>query len=194
MKRKSMSLDDYRASRMISSPIRMFDLCLESDGAGAILVTSSEKAADMRHKPVFVLAASQALHAEAMEVYTEPANSGGYRAKAKALYHQAGITAKDIDVAMLYDASTLMVLLQLEGYGFVEKNHAWRYLTETGIGLNSPLPVNTNGGHLSEGYIHGMNLITEAVRQLRGVAENQVANAQTALFGAAGASSLILAQ
>lgn len=194
MGKRPLDLDAYREGRMISSPLRLFDLCLETDGAGAVIVASAERARDARHKGIFVLSASQALHAEAMEVYTEPVNGPGHRSAASKLFEQAGVAAKDIDVAMLYDASTVMVLLQLEGYGFVEPGRAWSHVIEHGIDLASPLPVNTSGGHLSEGYLHGMNLATEAVRQLRGDAANPVPGANVALFGAAGASGVVLAR
>ena len=191
---RPLDFDTYRASRVISTPLRLFDLCLESDGAGALLVTSAERARDTRHGPVFILSASQALHAEAMDVYGELANGPAHRADAQRLFGEAGLTASDVDVAMLYDASTIMVLLQLEGYGFAPPKQAWRHLIEHGIDLDSPIPVNPSGGHLSEGYLHGMNLLREAVEQLRGDAANQVSDAEVALFGAAGASGVVLAR
>ena len=83
-------------------------------------------------------------------------------------------------MAELYDATSFMALKSLETWGFVERGQAWRHLIEHGTGLDSPLPVNTHGGHLSEAYIHGLNGITEAVRQLRGQAANQVNNASIA--------------
>jgi acetyl-CoA acetyltransferase len=100
----------------------------------------------------------------------------------------------DIDVAEFYDATSYMPLRSLESYGFVPDGQAWRYVTETGTGPGSPLPVNTHGGHLSEAYLHGMNGVLEAVRQLRGTAVNQVANAEVALVGAPAGSATILAR
>jgi acetyl-CoA acetyltransferase len=191
---RPLDIAGYRSGRMISAPLRLFDLCLETDGAGALLVTSADRARDTRHRPAFILSASQALAAEAMEVYTEPVNGPKHRLGAERLFREAGIGPNDIDVAMLYDASTIMVLLQLEGYGFVAPGHAWHYVVEEGIGLDSPLPVNTSGGHLSEGYLHGINLATEAVRQVRGDAANPVPDAEIALFGAAGASGVVLSR
>jgi acetyl-CoA acetyltransferase len=191
---RPLDLAGYRAGRMISAPLRLFDLCLETDGAGALLITSAERARDTARTPVFILSASQALYAEAMEVYTEPVNGPEHRRCAARLFQEAGVEAADVDVAMLYDASTIMVLLQLEGYGFVEPGSAWQHVVERGIGLDSPLPINTSGGHLSEGYLHGINLATEAVRQVRGDAANPVPDAEVALFGAAGASGVVLAR
>jgi len=194
MRERPLDLAAHRAARGISTPLGLFDLCLETDGAGAAIVTSAERARDTRARPAYVLSASQALDAEAMELYTELANGARHRAGAARIFEQAGIAARDVDVAQLYDASTLMVLLQLEGYGFAEPNQGWRYAIETGIDLDSPVPINTSGGHLSEGYLHGMNLLNEAVRQLRGEAPNQVRGAEIALFGAAGASGVVLAR
>ena len=100
----------------------------------------------------------------------------------------------DIDVAQFYDATSYMPLRSLESYGFVPDGQAWRYVTEAGTGPDSPLPVNTHGGHLSEAYLHGMNGVLEAVRQLRGTASNQVADAEIALVGAPAGSAMILAR
>ncbi|MBO0687480.1 MAG: hypothetical protein J2P45_30380, partial [Candidatus Dormibacteraeota bacterium] len=94
--------------------------------------------------------------------------------------------------AELYDATSFMTLRSLESYGFVPEGQGWRHLVEQGIGLGSPLPVNTHGGHLSEGYLHGMNGVLEAVRQLRGTACNQVPGAEVALVGAPAGSAVIL--
>lgn len=191
---RPLDLDTYRQARMISRPLRLFDLCLETDGAGALLVVAPDRARDTRRTSVFVQAASQALYAEAMEVYTEPMNGPAHRREADRLFAEAGVECSDIDVAMLYDASTIMVLLQLEGYGFVGPGEAWQHVIQQGIDVGSPLPVNTSGGHLSEGYLHGINLAIEAARQLRGDAANPVPDAEVALFGAAGASGVVLAR
>lgn len=194
MRDKKLDPETYRASRILADPLRLFDFCLETDGAAAVILTSGQRASELRPDPVFILGATQSLHAEAMEVYTELVNGEEHRASAARLFESAGVSAKDIDVAMLYDANTIMVLLQLEGYGFVEPGRAWASLAKHGIGLDSPLPVNTSGGQLSEAYVHGMNLVIEAVRQLRGTSSNPVPNAKTALVGAAGASSVVLAR
>ena len=104
------------------------------------------------------------------------------------------MTRADIDVAEFYDATSYMPLRSLESYGFVPDGQAWRYVIEQGTGPDSPLPVNTHGGHLSEAYLHGMNGILEAVRQLRGTAVNQVPDADVALVGAPAGSAAILAR
>jgi pimeloyl-ACP methyl ester carboxylesterase len=100
------------------------------------------------------------------------------------------VQPSDVRVAALYDASTIMVLLSLEGYGFVEPGSAWRHLRDHGMGIDAPLAVNTAGGHLSEGYVHGFNHLLEAVRQIRGESPNQVAGADVVLMGAASSDLL----
>jgi acetyl-CoA acetyltransferase len=197
MRDRKLDWDTYRNARMISEPLRLFDLCLENDGACAFVVTSAETARTLRDDPVYVLSATQTLspYREPMGIYT-----GGEMlelfppAAADRLFDQAGVTGKDIDVAELYDATSYMTLRSLESYGFAADGAGWRYVLEQGTGPDSPLPVNTHGGHLSEAYLHGMNGILEAVRQLRGTACNQVAGAEIALVGAPAGSATILAR
>ena len=197
MRDRVMTWDDYRAARMISEPLRLFDLCLENDGACAYVVTSGTVARALRDDPVYVLSASQTLspYREPMGIYVTgellelfpPACAGR-------LFEEAGVSRADVSVAQFYDATSYMPLRSLESYGFVPDGQAWRYVTETGTGPGSPLPVNTHGGHLSEAYLHGMNGILEAVRQLRGTAVNQVRGADVALVGAPAGSAAILAR
>jgi acetyl-CoA acetyltransferase len=197
MRDRKMDAEDYRDARMISEPLRLFDLCLENDGACAYLVTSAETARSLRDDPVYLLSATQTIspYREPMGIYA----AGEFLelfppAAAARLFADAGVGRKDIDVAEFYDATSYMPLRSLESYGFVPDGQAWRYVTETGTGPDSPLPVNTHGGHLSEAYLHGMNGVLEAVRQLRGTAANQVANAKLALVGAPAGSAMILAR
>lgn len=196
MRDRKLDWEGYRAARMISTPLRLFDLCLENDGACAVVLTSAEVAASLRADPVHVLSATQSLspYREPMGIYTDDLIELFPPAAAERLFGQAGVSRGDIDVAELYDATSFMTLKGLESYGFVPDGRGWRYLIDTGIGPESPLPVNTHGGHLSEGYLHGMNGMTEAVRQLRGTACNQVAGAEVALVGAPSGSAMILAR
>jgi acetyl-CoA acetyltransferase len=197
MRDRKLDWETYRSARMISEPLRLFDLCLENDGACAFVVTSAERARALRADPVYVLSATQTLspYREPMGIYT-----GGEMlelfppAAADRLFSQAGVSRNDIDVAELYDATSYMTLRSLESYGFAADGAGWRYVLEQGTGPDSPLPVNTHGGHLSEAYLHGMNGILEAVRQLRGTACNQVAGAEVALVGAPAGSATILAR
>lgn len=197
MRDRPMSWDDYRAARMISEPLRLFDLCLENDGACAFVVTTADRARALRPDPVWILSATQTTspYREPMGIYTSgellelfPPGAAGR------LFAQAGVTRADVDVAEFYDATSYMPLRSLESYGFVPDGQAWRYVTEQGTGPGSPLPVNTHGGHLSEAYLHGMNGVLEAVRQLRGTAVNQVTDAEVALVGAPAGSAAILAR
>jgi acetyl-CoA acetyltransferase len=197
MRDRPLDWDIYRGARMISEPLRLFDLCLENDGACAFVVTAADRARALRADPVWILSATQTLspYREPMGIYT-----GGELlelfppAAAARLFDQAGVRHGDIDVAEFYDATSYMPLRSLESYGFVPDGQAWRYVTEQGTGPDSPLPVNTHGGHLSEAYLHGMNGILEAVRQLRGTAASQVPGAEVALVGAPAGSATILAR
>jgi acetyl-CoA acetyltransferase len=192
-----MTWDDYRAARMISEPLRLFDLCLENDGACAFVVTGADVARALRDDPVYVLSATQTLspYREPMGIYVTGELLELFPPQcAERLFTGAGVRRSDIDVAELYDATSYMPLRSLESYGFVADGQAWRYVSETGTGPDSPLPVNTHGGHLSEAYLHGMNGVLEAVRQLRGTAVNQVRDASVALAGAPAGSAAILAR
>jgi acetyl-CoA acetyltransferase len=197
MRDRKMDAEDYRNARMISEPLRLFDLCLENDGACAYVVTSAETARTLRPDPVYLLSATQTVspYREPMGIYVTGELLELFRPAAAArLFADAGVSRKDIDVAEFYDATSYMPLRSLESYGFVPDGQAWRYVTETGTGPDSPLPVNTHGGHLSEAYLHGMNGVLEAVRQLRGTAANQVADSEIALVGAPAGSAMILAR
>jgi acetyl-CoA acetyltransferase len=197
MRDRKLDWETYRTARMISEPLRLFDLCLENDGACAFVVTSAERARRLRDDPVYVLAATQTLapYREPMGIYVPGDLLELYPpGAAERLFEQAGVGRGDIDVAEFYDATSYMPLRSLESYGFAPDGHGWRYVLEAGTGPDSPLPVNTHGGHLSEAYLHGMNGVVEAVRQLRGTACNQVADAAVALVGAPAGSATILAR
>lgn len=191
-----LDLDGYLAGRMISEPLRLFDYCLESDGAAAFVMTDAATARALRSDPVYVLAAQQSLfpNSEPITVYAEDLMVHSGAGNVAKLYRDAGVGPGDISVAQFYDATSFMVLSDLETYGFAPRAAGWQYVLEHGIGPEAPLPVNTHGGHLSEGYLHGMNHITEAVRQLRGTACTQVRNAEKVLLGCNGASAAILAR
>jgi acetyl-CoA acetyltransferase len=184
----------YLAGRMIATPLRLFDLALESDGAAAVVVAAPSVAAGLERPGVRVLAVTAGLfpYAESISVYGELRNGPQYRRFGAELLRDAGLRPADITAAMIYDATTISVLLGLEAYGFQEPFTAWRGVTEHGIGETSPLPVNTNGGHLSEAYVHGMNLVVEAVRQCRGESVNQVSRSGPVLVSS-GPSAVVLA-
>lgn len=193
---KDRPLDEagFAAGRMISWPLSLFTLCLENDGACAVVVTSAERAADLRQPPARVLAATQSLapRREPMSVYGDDLIEVFPPAGARRLWARAGVAPADVDVAELYDASSLMTILSLELFGFVPTGEGWRHVLDPGTGPGSPMPVNTHGGHLSEGYVHGMTGLLEAVRQLRGEAANQVEGVEVAFFGCVSGSAVVL--
>jgi acetyl-CoA acetyltransferase len=196
MRDKPLAMEDYLAGRMISEPLRLFDYCLETDGAAALVITAGDTARSLRSDPVRVLAAHQSLfpHSEPITVYAQDLMVHSGPGNVDKLYADAGVTVRDLSLAQFYDATSFMVLSDLETYGVAKSGEGWRYVLERGLDLDAPLPVNTHGGHLSEGYIHGLNHITEAVRQLRGTASNQVRDAEVALLGCNGASAAVLAR
>jgi acetyl-CoA acetyltransferase len=180
--RAPLTLDDYLSSRWIAEPLKIYDYCLETDGACAVIVTSAERAADLRRPPVYISAAVWGPgHLVDTAGWPDLTTSGGKYA-APRLYSQAGLSAEEIDVAEIYDCFSPTVLMQLEDYGFCAKGEGGPFVQSGATGLGGSLPVNTHGGFLSEGYIHGMNTLCEAVQQLRGDCGNrQVAGAEVAL-------------
>jgi acetyl-CoA acetyltransferase len=191
---RPLTWSDYENGRWISKPIRLFDMCLENDGACALVLVDAERARSLRVDPAYVLGVTQSLssYKEPMGIYGSDLMEWFPPAAVARLYGEAGVSPADVSVAELYDATSFMTLKSLETYGLAPEGEAWRYVIEHGTGLDSPLPVNTHGGFLSEGYIHGMSTITEAVRQLRGTAHNQVVGAEVALVGASFGSALLL--
>ncbi|WP_144294774.1 thiolase C-terminal domain-containing protein [Rhodoligotrophos appendicifer] len=194
--RKPMSRDDYFNAPMIADPCCLFDFCLETDGAIAVVVTSTERARDLRRDPVRILASThgggrdwgRALYW--MNMPDEAFASGGHAPVARGLYAQAGVTPGDIDCAQIYDHFSPMVITQLEDYGFCGKGEGGPFVASGAIRYDGgSLPVNTDGGQLSAGYIWGMSHVREGVEQLRGTAVSQVADAELVLV-TGGPSSL----
>ncbi len=184
---RPLTMDDYLAARMIARPLRLFDFCLETDGACAVIVTTTERARDLRPRPVLIRAVAQAsphLPQPGVQypvLMRESITTIPARAASEVLYRRAGLGPEDIDVAQLYDCFTITVLLQLEDWGFCAKGEGGPFAASGAIELGGSLPINTGGGHLSEGYLHGMNHIVEGVRQMRGDSTNQVVGAETCL-------------
>jgi acetyl-CoA acetyltransferase len=184
MGQRAMSLDDYMNARMISDPLCLFDNCLESDGAIALVLVAADYAQNLQQKPVYIHAFSQGIapQHQLMADYhgKDPLRSSSWTTAAN-LWRQSDIQAHDIDVAQFYDAFSPLVLFSLEAYGFCARGEAKDFIADGGLGAGGNLPVNTSGGSLSEVYLHGMNLVVEAVTQLRGEACSQIPDAQTAL-------------
>jgi len=201
---KPLTLQEYLASRLIADPLRLYDCCQESDGACAVIVTTLERARDLKGSPVRILAAAQGgdagWNAGAMGTHNMPVDEygcGNAVQLARDLYTRAGVTAADIDVAQIYDHFSPAVLMSLENFGLCERGEAGPFVADGNIRLEGRLPVNTAGGLLSEAYIHGLNLVTEAVRQLRGSSTAQVQGAKICLvtggLGSTPTSAAILA-
>ena len=183
---RPMTMEDYLNSPMIAKPLRLFDCCQESDGACAVIVTSAERARDLKQRPVYIMAAAQSgiwypNQAGIVDKIADIEKDESWHV-AQDLYQMAGITPSDIDVAEIYDHFTIHVLCALESYGFCKKGEGGPF-TEGGRleWPNGDLPLNPSGGHLSEAYIHGMNHIVDAVRQLRETAPVQVDGAEIIL-------------
>lgn len=187
MIRSPLSMDDYLASRMIVEPFRMFDICLESDGACAVLVTSAGRARDLAKPPVYITSAvyggGPSQGEDLFDALRWPDHSHNcFKYLADDLWGAAGIRASDLDFAQIYDCFTFSVLLALEGLGFCGEGEGGDWIQGGRIAVGGEMPLNTNGGLLSEAYIHGFNHVIEAVEQLRGTAgERQVPNARIGL-------------
>ena len=183
-----LTMDDYFNARMISDPLCLLDYTMESDGSVAAVVTSADRAKDLRHPPVFIMGSAHGgMGRWGTAIFTyfqmpdEYFASSGHRPVAKRMFEMAGITPDDVDVALLYDHFSPLVIMQLEDYGFCPIGEGGPFVAEGNTRLGGKIPVNTHGGHLSEAYIIGMTHIREAVEQLRGGAINQVEGAEIAL-------------
>jgi acetyl-CoA acetyltransferase len=205
MGERPMTMDDYMSSRMVSDPFRLFDCCLESDGACAVVVTTPDRAADTRHGGVTVLASAQGTvrgfgHGQYSNVSMPDDDyaSAGARDVAARLWGRARLGPTDVDVAQVYDHFTGLVLLSLEDFGFCGRGESGPFAASGALSWPAgALPTNTHGGSLSEAYVHGLNHVVEGVRQLRGESTCQVEGAETCLVtSAAGVptSALVLAR
>jgi acetyl-CoA acetyltransferase len=184
--RNEVTLGDWRASRPIADPIRLFDCSLENDGAAAVLVTSLDRARDLAQPPAVVLAQAQygaPIHTQLADFFTTTAafgeREGGAVVAGRRLFAEAGVQPGDVDVAMIVEPFTVAVPLALEQYGFCGRGEGGPFI-ESGATRwpDGALPVNTHGGSNGEAFIHGVNHLPEAVRQLRGTACNQVDGAE----------------
>ncbi len=183
--RTPMTLADHQASRWVAEPLRKLDCCLETDGALAVVVTSVERARDLRQRPAVVLAAAQASgerHFVMTDYYGPRFLETPSVFAARDLFARAGVSPADIDVAQLYDAFTPLVLWSLEEYGFCGAGESGPMAASGALEWpDGSLPTNTSGGGLSEAYVHGFNLILEGVRQIRGTSTSQVEGAELSL-------------
>lgn len=180
--RTPITMDEYLNVRYIAQPLRLYDYCLINDGAVAIIVTSVERARDLK-KPVVEILSSSVCGDMGPSYLKEDFFFEGTRKVAADVYGAAGIAPKDVGCLQLYDNFTPTMLFELEGLGFCERGGAGAYIDNVGITLGSPCPVNTSGGHTSESYMQGFGHHVEAVRQARGeCGDRQVPDCAIAQF------------
>lgn len=197
MKDKELSLEQHQASRMIADPFRLFDCCMENDGACAVVVTTEERAKDLARAkgrcPVEVLAMAQgAPKGYSFGSFTnaniddEIYATGGTEQLAKRLWEKADLKPEDVDVAQIYDHFTGSVLMQLEDFGFCKRGEGGDFVDSGALSIDGgSLPTNTSGGSLSEAYMHGLNHVLEGARSLWGESCNNVDKAEVCLVTSA---------
>jgi acetyl-CoA acetyltransferase len=188
--RKPITIADHQQSRMIVAPLHLLDCSLESDGGGAVLVTSIERARDFPKRPVLILGMGQ--HHPHFSLLDAPTlTTLGGKKSSEMAYAMAGLTPTDMDFAEIYDCFTITAMITLEDYGFCAKGEGKDFVKEGRIGIGGELPLNTHGGLLSQAHLEGQLHITEAVKQLRGnevEAERQVVNAEVGIVSGHGGS------
>jgi acetyl-CoA acetyltransferase len=197
---RPLSMNDYLNSRWVTRPLRLLDYCLETDGACAVIVTSTEHARDLPRPPALIRAVTQGAAPDEQPGYflssavRRSLTTWPSAPIADELYRRAGLGPADIDVAQIYDCFTITVLIQLEDYGFCKKGEGGPFAASRALELGGALPINTAGGNLSEGYIHGLSHIVEGVRQIRTTSPSQVPGAETCLVtsGLPNASSAMI--
>jgi acetyl-CoA acetyltransferase len=185
MYERPLTRDDYMNARWISEPLCLFDNCLETDGALAVVVTSIERARECPQPPAVIHSFAQGLpaqHQTMTNYFNDDPLRGPAWATARKLWANADVTPADVNVAQLYDAFSPLIPLSLEGYGFCERGEGGWFTNDGALEWpNGRLPTNTSGGGMSEAYVHGFNLILEGVRQVRGTSVCQVEGTDVSL-------------
>ena len=196
--KQPLTLEDYMAARMIVDPFGLYDCSLVSDGAGAVIVTSAERARSLKARPVLIKGFATFNNTKGWHVDDHMITTSGEES-AKRAYRMAGLGPEDVDTVQLYDCFTYMVLAQLEDYGFCKKGESGAFARSGALRMDGALPANTSGGQLSEAHVEGMLQIVEGVRQLQGAygPDRQVRDAEIALVSGHGGnyvchSSLVL--
>jgi len=184
MRGRPLDMETYLSGRVIGYPLTLYDCCLESDGALACVVTSVERAKDLRQKPVLVHSGAQAsgpnpVHLANFNNTPDAEMTAAFCARL--LWKRSLLGPREIDCAQIYDAFTPLVIMGLEDYGFCARGEGGPFTENGRIEIGGELPVLTSGGGLSEAYVHGFNLILEGVRQIRGTSWNQVPNCRAVL-------------
>ncbi len=168
--KKRVTVEDVLNSRMIVKPLHLLDCCVETDNGNCIIVTSAERARDCRHRPALIQSVVGRCSKPRTDMHYQHgpiSTTAGYYGK-DILWPNAGVGPEDIDITGSYDAFTFTTMLQLEDYGFCKKGEGGDYVSNGTMRLGGKRPNNTSGGHLCEGYTHGLNMVIENVRQLRG--------------------------
>jgi acetyl-CoA acetyltransferase len=182
---KPLTQEQYLEGRWISEPLCLYDNCLETDGALAVVLVSAERAVDLPQRPVYVHAGAQGLprqHQTMINYFNDDPLAGPSWAAAAQLWRDADFGPADVKVAQIYDAFSPLVPLSLEGYGFCARGEGGPFTDDGALEWpDGRLPTNTAGGGMSEAYVHGFNLVLEGVRQLRGTSTSQVAGADVGL-------------
>jgi len=189
--KKPLTREEYFKARLIVSPFGLYDCSLRSDGAGAVIVTSAERARDLRARSVLIKGFGSfnnltGWFADDNMIRTAAQESG------EIAYRMAGLGPKDVSTAQLYDCFTYMVVVQLEDYGFCKKGEGGPFVQSGALRLGGRLPTNTSGGQLSEAHVEGMLQIVEGARQLQGIypPERQAKDAEIALISGHGGNQV----
>jgi acetyl-CoA acetyltransferase len=184
--RTPFTLDEYLAARFICEPLRLLDYCLINDGGVALILTSAERARDLREPPAYIRGFAQAAQFAGSTFPPDDYWRGPMQRVASEVYAMAGAGPDDMDALMVYDNFTPTVLFSLEGFGFCPVGESGPWVADGKLELGGALPTNTSGGHLSESYMQGWALNVEAVRQIRGeCGARQVAGAELVQYMAA---------
>jgi acetyl-CoA acetyltransferase len=166
--RTPFTLEEYRAARYICEPLRLLDYCLINDGGVAMILTSADRARDLKKRPVLIRGFGQASALAGSTFPPEDYWRAPMQQVAEDVYGMAGAAPEEMDALMIYDNFTPTVLFSLEGFGFCGKGESGPWVSDGRLGLGQAFPTNTSGGHLSESYMQGWALNVEAVRQVRG--------------------------
>ncbi|MGF1598153.1 MAG: hypothetical protein ACFCVK_14685 [Acidimicrobiales bacterium] len=172
--RERLTVDDVVNSRMICAPLHLLDCCVETDNATCLIVTRADRAPDLRHPPALIRSVVGRCSKPRLDMHYQhgPISTVAGHYARDILWPNAGVGPDEIDITGSYDAFTFTTMLQLEDYGFCAKGEGGDYVSSGVIELGGARPNNTSGGHLCEGYTHGMSMVIENVRQLRGEADD----------------------
>jgi acetyl-CoA acetyltransferase len=179
---RPMTLDDYMDSPMVAEPYRLLDICQQSDGGIAFIVTTTERARDLKQKPVKILGVGFGEQMDQMLDNQEHLTQLAVKSARDQAFAQSGLTLKDIDVAQLYDCFTGEVMFQIEDYGWCKKGEVGAFLADGHLGPKGDLPINTSGGLLSAYHMGNLTGFAEGVRQIRGTCgDHQIKDAEVSL-------------